>query len=106
MKGGQPMTQLISDYDLFLFHQGSHFHSYKMLGAHPGEHQGVKGIRFSLWAPHARQVRVVGDFNGWQGERHPLSRIKNTGIWVAFVPEAREGHLYKYEIQGRDGRIF
>jgi 1,4-alpha-glucan branching enzyme len=100
------MTQLISDYDLFLFHQGSHFHSYKMLGAHPGEHQGVKGIRFSLWAPHARQVRVVGDFNGWQGGKHPLSRIKNTGIWVAFVPEAREGHLYKYEIQGRDGRYF
>ena len=100
------MTQLISDYDLFLFHQGSHFHSYKMLGAHPVEHRGENGIRFSLWAPHARQVWVVGDFNGWQGERHPLSRIKDTGIWAGFILEAQEGHLYKYEIQGRDGRYF
>ena len=100
------MTQLISDYDLFLFHQGSHFHSYKMLGAHPVEHRGENGIRFSLWAPHALQVRVVGDFNGWQGERHSLSRIKNTGIWAGFIPEAQEGHLYKFEIQGRDGRYF
>ena len=100
------MTDLISDYDLYLFHQGNHFHSYRMLGAHRFVHEGEEGIRFSLWAPGARQVRVAGDFNNWRGQIHPLSRLKNSGVWAAFVPEARQGDLYKFEIHTEDGRVF
>ncbi len=100
------MAGLVSDYDLYLFHQGNHFHSYRMLGAHPVAHEGVQGIRFSVWAPRAREVRVAGDFNDWQGEGYPLRRLQNSGIWAAFVPEAQEGQLYKYEIHTEDGRVY
>jgi 1,4-alpha-glucan branching enzyme len=100
------MADLISGYDLYLFHQGNHFHSYRMLGAHPFTCSGEEGIRFSVWAPHAREVYVVGDFNNWQGRRNPLQRLKDSGVWAAFVAEAREGQLYKFEVHSRDGRVF
>ncbi|RYD05107.1 hypothetical protein N752_11075 [Desulforamulus aquiferis] len=93
-----------SDHDLFLFHQGSHFLSYQMLGAHPVIVEGCRGVRFSVWAPKAKQVSLVGDFNGWRGDKHVLERGKS-GIWSIFVPELMDGELYKYEIHTFNGNV-
>jgi len=87
-----------TSYDLYLFHQGSHYRTYEIFGAHLEEMAGEKGVRFCLWAPNAREVRVVGDFNRWQGERHVMTKITPSGIWSVFVPRLKEGDLYKYEI--------
>ncbi|MFC0214765.1 1,4-alpha-glucan branching protein GlgB [Paenibacillus chartarius] len=89
---------------LYLFSQGALYHSYRMLGAHFVQEGGKTCVRFAVWAPHAAMVRVPGDFNGWDGSRHPLERLGDSGIWCGFVSEAREGDFYKYEIFTRDGR--
>ncbi|MEW5921448.1 MAG: 1,4-alpha-glucan branching protein GlgB [Bacillota bacterium] len=91
--------------EIYLFHEGSLYHSYGMLGAHLREHEGVRGATFCTWAPNAREVRVCGDFNGWQGSSHPLQRISDAGLWWAFVPGAQEGHFYKYEIVSAGGDL-
>lgn len=70
-----------------------------MLGAHLSKEKSKEGVRFSVWAPHALEVGVTGDFNGWQGYLNPLERIDGSGIWTTFVPEARSGDCYKYEIK-------
>ncbi len=90
---------------IYLFHEGSLYHSYAMLGAHLLEYEGVKGASFCTWAPHATQVRVCGDFNGWQGALHPLRRISEGGLWWTFVPGAEEGHFYKFEIFTAAGEL-
>ncbi|TCS81081.1 1,4-alpha-glucan branching protein GlgB [Tepidibacillus fermentans] len=87
-----------SETDLYLFHEGNLFHSYKMLGAHLIKYKGVQGARFMVWAPNARMVRVVGDFNQWNGERHLMQRINDSGLWIIFIPGLKNGDLYKYEI--------
>lgn len=92
-----------SDFELYLFHEGTLYESYKMLGAHFMTHQGEDGVRFSVWAPHARQVSVVGDFNQWNGIDHPMKQVKLSGIWVIFIPKLQEGTLYKYEIITANG---
>jgi 1,4-alpha-glucan branching enzyme len=84
------------------FHAGHHTSAWRMLGAHARHREGVDGIRFAVWAPHARSVSVVGDFNGWDGRRHPLTRHED-GIWETFVPEAGIGDLYKFELLDADG---
>ncbi|MDQ1909345.1 1,4-alpha-glucan branching protein GlgB [Paenibacillus sp. GD4] len=89
--------------DLYLFHEGSLFQSYRMLGAHIMESEGVKGVRFAVWAPHARDIRVVGDFNCWDGTRHRMEKISTWGVWSLFVPHVREGEYYKYEIVTSSG---
>ncbi len=94
----------ISDYDRYLFHEGRHFRSYRMLGAQIAEKGGVKGVRFAVWAPTAREVRVVGDFNGWGGDDQ-LKRLKSSGIWEIFVPGIGSGALYKYRIVAADGSV-
>jgi 1,4-alpha-glucan branching enzyme len=83
--------------DIHLFHEGTHVRCYEFLGAHVMEVKGVRGVHFTLWAPHARAVRVIGDFNGWQGQEHELSKVSDE-IWSLFVPELCDGSLYKYEI--------
>lgn len=88
----------LSDLDLHLFGEGNHHHIYRKLGAHPEIREGVAGIRFAVWAPNAREVAVVGDFNGWDGRQHPLQRIAGSGVWQVFVASAGVGALYKYEI--------
>ncbi|HWR56829.1 MAG TPA: 1,4-alpha-glucan branching protein GlgB [Negativicutes bacterium] len=93
---GKP--DIISDDDRYLFHAGRHFRSYRMLGAHPASREGVSGVRFAVWAPHAREVRVAGDFNAWQGSRHPMRRLERSQIWELFVPSLEAGACYKYEI--------
>lgn len=74
-----------------------------LLGAHPTTENGVEGVRFAVWAPNARHVSVVGDFNGWNGFDHPLQRL-DFGFWGAFVPAARHGQRYKFRVTGADGR--
>ena len=78
---------------------------YDRLGAHAGEESGVSGVRFSVWAPHASSVSVVGDFNGWDGNRHAMRKRTNSGVWEAFVPAVAEGALYKYEVRSSDGTL-
>ncbi|MDW7673349.1 MAG: 1,4-alpha-glucan branching protein GlgB [Bacillota bacterium] len=96
---------LPNSYDIYLFHQGNHFRSYQLLGAHFAQREGVAGVRFALWAPDARKVELVGDFNGWQGEGHSMEPLGGSGIWHIFVPGLQHGELYKYQVFSMDGQI-
>jgi len=87
----------ISDYDLYLFGEGTNYESYNMLGAHLAESDGVAGVRFAVWAPNALMVSVTGDFNEWDPRRHPM-RKRQGGVWELFMPELGEGVKYKYHI--------
>ena len=93
-----------ADYDLHLLGEGTHYRLYEQLGAHPARLDGVDGVRFAVWAPNARRVSVVGDFNGWDGRRHPMRLHPGNGIWEIFVPGVGRGARYKFEIIGRVGR--
>ncbi len=93
---------VLSDYDLYLLGEGNHLRMYEKLGAHPMEIEGVAGVGFVVWAPNARRVSVVGDFNYWDGRRHAM-RVRGNGYWEIFVPGVRAGDKYKYEILTRAG---
>jgi 1,4-alpha-glucan branching enzyme len=95
----------ISDYDLYLFHKGHHHKAYEFLGAHPYIDEEQPGVLFSLWAPNAKEVRVIGDFNHWQGEQHKMSKIMDGETWVLFIPGVGVGDLYKYEIHSKDNEV-
>jgi 1,4-alpha-glucan branching enzyme len=90
---------LLSDYDLHLIGEGTHYRKYEKLGSHIHEIDGVRGVNFAIWAPNAKGVGVIGDFNGWDGRRHPMRLRGNTGIWELFIPGLGEGALYKFEIK-------
>ncbi|MFH5184679.1 1,4-alpha-glucan branching protein GlgB [Paenibacillus sp. TAB 01] len=92
------MSVIPGSEDLYLFHEGSLYQSYKVMGAQFTEHEGTRGVRFTVWAPHAREVRVIGDFNFWNGSGHTLNRVSTWGVWSLFVPGVGEGEYYKYEI--------
>lgn len=92
---------LLTDDDLYLFNQGSHFRLYEKLGAHPMEHEGKEGAHFAVWAPDAQKVYVMGDFNGWDKKSHPLRPRRNSGIWEGFIPGVGKGANYKYHIASR-----
>ncbi|WP_333594055.1 1,4-alpha-glucan branching enzyme, partial [Anaerospora hongkongensis] len=94
-----------SDFDLYLFHEGRHFHSYRFMGSHIRSIENKQGVQFTVWAPNAAAVCVIGDFNQWQGNTHWLNRISDSGMWTLFVPDVCEGMLYKYEIHTTDGRV-
>ena len=96
---------LITDYDLYLFGEGNHTTIYEKLGAHPITEGGVEGVHFAVWAPNADQAAVVGDFNGWDGRTHRMRMLESSGIWVTFVPDARIGQRYKFELRTRYGHI-
>lgn len=98
-------SDIISDEQIYLFHEGTNYKSYLMLGAHLKKQGNQMGIRFSVWAPHAAWVSVVGDFNQWNVRCHPMHRIGDSGIWEAFVPDLGEGQLYKYAIGTTGGEI-
>ncbi|MFM9842344.1 MAG: 1,4-alpha-glucan branching protein GlgB [Dongiaceae bacterium] len=85
--------------------EGTHLRLYDKLGAHPLVHEGVDGVLFAVWAPNARRVSVVGDFNSWDGRRHVMRKRLGSGIWEIFLPEVAEGAVYKYEIAGGDGKL-
>ncbi len=96
----------ITDFDLYLFGEGTHNRIYEKLGAHPESVSGVFGTRFAVWAPNAESVSVVGPFNGWDGRRDRLQSRGVSGVWELFVPDVGVGALYKYELRSRDGRLF
>jgi 1,4-alpha-glucan branching enzyme len=92
---------LMSKEDLYLFNEGSHFHLHRKFGAHPVTHNGITGAFFSVWAPNAEQVSVIGSFNDWKKDEHPLCRREESGIWEGFLPGVGKGTLYKYHIRSR-----
>ena len=94
-------TPILTDFDLHLMVEGSHDHAYEKLGAHPRAIDGVKGVVFSVWAPNAEYVSVVGDFNGWNPEAEPMGMRGDSGIWERFVPSLAPGALYKYHVRSR-----
>ena len=91
--------------DDHLLLEGTHARLYERLGAHPTTHEGLLGTRFAVWAPHARRVSVVGDFNHWDGRRHAMRRRVDSGLWEIFLPGIGPGTLYKYELVGGDGQL-
>ncbi|MFC1893047.1 1,4-alpha-glucan branching protein GlgB [Chloroflexota bacterium] len=100
-QSGQKEVTLLTDDDLYLFNEGSHFRLYDKLGAHPLTLDGQEGTCFAVWAPNAEHVFVTGDFNGWSRTSHPLRPRGNSGIWEVFVPGVGKGTLYKYRINSR-----
>jgi 1,4-alpha-glucan branching enzyme len=92
---------VLSDFDLHLMGEGNHYKKYEKLGAHLRVLEGVSGVQFAVWAPNARRVSVIGDFNRWDGRRHPMRVRGSTGIWELFIPGLGEGTLYKFEIKAR-----
>ena len=95
----------LNEEDLYLFGKGDHHFVYEKLGAHPRVIDGIKGVSFAVWAPEARRVSVVGDFNLWDGRKHMMRELGSSGIWEIFVPGTRSGLNYKYEIFSKDGRL-
>ena len=94
---------LLTDFDLYLIGEGTHQRIYEKLGAHVREVEGVRGVHFAVWAPNARRVSVVGDFNAWDGRRHPMRVRGTSGVWELFIPELSEGVLYKFELKSLYG---
>jgi 1,4-alpha-glucan branching enzyme len=95
----------LGDVDLHLIAEGRHEELYRRLGAHPRELDGARGVAFAVWAPAARSVSVVGDFNAWDGRLHPMRSLGSAGIWELFVPEVESGAHYKFEVRGQDGTL-
>ena len=96
----------ISRFQTYLFNSGDNFKSYEMLGSHKVKIDGVDGWRFAVWAPKAVSVRVVGDFNGWNGYDKMLERIETSGVWYGFFTDIEEGMLYKYAIEAENGETY
>jgi 1,4-alpha-glucan branching enzyme len=95
----------LGELDIYLVGEGRHEQIYEKLGSHPMEHQGVTGTAFTVWAPSARAVSVVGDFNSWDGRLHAMRTLGSSGVWELFLPDVGPGVRYKYEIVGADGEL-
>ncbi|MCI8543755.1 MAG: 1,4-alpha-glucan branching protein GlgB [Lachnospiraceae bacterium] len=94
----------ISEADQYLFSQATHYDIYKKLGAHVSEERKKKGVYFGVWAPNASKVHVIGSFNGWDEDAHPMEKLGPVGMWGLFVPGVGTGEMYKFLITARDGR--
>lgn len=109
MRDPYQFSPVIGELDLHLLNEGSHFHPHKKLGAHLVEHQGVKGVSFTVWAPNANRVAVVGDFNQWDGRIHGMSQLslhnQPTGYWHIFIPDVSSGQRYKFEIKDKQNQL-
>jgi 1,4-alpha-glucan branching enzyme len=95
----------LGETDLYLFGEGRHFEIWKVLGARAKTVDGIAGTQFAVWAPAVQRVSVIGDFNDWDGRRHPMRCRGSSGVWELFVPGLAAGHAYKYEILGRHGQL-
>jgi 1,4-alpha-glucan branching enzyme len=94
-------VSLLTDDDIYLFNEGSHFRLYEKLGAHPMVVKGQEGYHFAVWAPDALKVSVIGEFNQWDKSAHPLKPRAQSGIWEGFIPEVQKGAVYKFHIVSR-----
>lgn len=92
----------LGDFDLHLFGEGRHWHAYRFMGAQTHSTDQVEGVLFAVWAPNAERVSVVGDFNDWDGRRHPMRVRGGSGIWELFIPGLSAGQFYKYEVRNRE----
>ncbi|MBT9245276.1 1,4-alpha-glucan branching protein GlgB [Gemmobacter fulvus] len=95
---------VLGELDEYLLGEGTHQRIWQVLGAHVITHEGTEGTHFAVWAPNAERVSVVGDFNIWDGRRHPMRKRGATGVWETFIPGLGEGAIYKYEIRGQGGQ--
>jgi 1,4-alpha-glucan branching enzyme len=96
---------VLGELDLYLHAEGNYLRAFETMGAHPAVRDGVDGTSFVVWAPNARRVSVVGDFNGWDGRRHPMRLHPGAGLWEIFLPGIGPGTRYKYEIKTRQGAV-
>ena len=96
---------VIDSIDISLFNEGEHYNIYEKMGAHPLTVDGVEGVLFAVWAPNAERVSVVGNFNNWDGRRHPMRKLDYSGIFELFIPGKYVGEIYKYEICSKQGTI-
>ena len=92
-------SPVLTKFDTYLFGQGTHYEIYDKLGAHLITHQGIDGVVFAVWAPNAKRVSVIGDFNSWDGRRHMMRQLGTSGVWELFVPGLKQYERYKYEIK-------
>jgi 1,4-alpha-glucan branching enzyme len=95
---------LLTDFDIHLFRSGKHFKLYEKLGAHPAEFKNQSGTYFAVWAPNAKSISIIGNFNHWQHSQHKLNpRWDESGIWEGFFPGVGKGEAYKYAIHSNTG---
>ncbi len=96
---------ILGEMDIYLLGEGSHRRLFECLGAHPMTVDGVDGVAFAVWAPNASRVSIVGDFNQWDGRRHPMRKRVEAGVWELFLPGVAKGAIYKFELLAADGRL-
>ncbi|WP_377889098.1 1,4-alpha-glucan branching protein GlgB [Alkalihalobacillus sp. R86527] len=94
-----------TDYDRYLFHQGNLFQAYRSMGAHLAEEEGTSGVRFTVWAPHAKAVAVAGNFNEWDATRNHMNKIEASGLWSLYIAGLGEDELYKFAVTSQDGSV-
>jgi 1,4-alpha-glucan branching enzyme len=97
--------QILTDYDLHLFNEGTHVRAWEKFGSHRMEVDNVAGVHFAVWAPNAERVSVIGDFNRWDGRVHVMRPLASSGVWELFIPNLPEGACYKYEVRTRAGHL-
>ena len=103
--GAEVSNGFITDYDLYLFNEGSHHRIYEKLGAHPVTVDGRAGTHFAVWAPNAKGVSLVCNYNHWDGRAHPMTPVGSSGVWNVFIPDIHPGEVYKYEIRTQSDEI-
>ncbi|HEX5107970.1 MAG TPA: 1,4-alpha-glucan branching protein GlgB [Vicinamibacterales bacterium] len=97
--------QVLADFDLHLFSEGTHYRAWEKLGSHRITIGSVTGVHFAVWAPNAQRVSVIGDFNGWDGRVHPMRKLVPSGVWELFIPDLPDGACYKYEVRTAAGAL-
>jgi 1,4-alpha-glucan branching enzyme len=105
MHDAYAFSPMLTDYDLYLLGEGTHWRSYERLGAHPRTVDGVSGVNFAVWAPNAESVSVVGDFNFWDRRNHAMRKHIPSGVWEMFVPDIKVGAHYKFSVKFRGGHV-